>query len=115
MVARPTSVVSSRLRSCEAGATTIAADGDRLGEAHHRGPVIVSWAEIRANAFEPGDGQNLVFHEFAHQLDMLNGAFDGTPDLRSNDLLTIRFEISDTNPLMQERYLRATAVYSIGT
>jgi hypothetical protein len=61
-------------------------ESDRLGEAHYRGPVILSWAEIRQNALEPGYGQNLVFHEFAHQLDMLNGAFDGTPNLPTGDL-----------------------------
>jgi Mlc titration factor MtfA (ptsG expression regulator) len=68
------------------GGATLEEESDRLGEAHHRGPVILSWDEIRANATEPGFGQNLVFHEFAHQLDMLNGAFDGTPNLGSNEL-----------------------------
>ena len=69
-----------------AGGATMQEESDRLGEAHYRGPVILSWAEIRANALEPGYGQNLAFHEFAHQLDMLNGAFDGTPNLPSDDL-----------------------------
>ncbi len=54
-------------------------ESERLGKAHHRGPVILAWAEALDNARRPGFGQNLVFHEFAHQLDMLNGAFDGTP------------------------------------
>jgi MtfA peptidase len=58
---------------------TIEGASERLGEAHHRGPVILAWAEALDNARQPGYGQNLVFHEFAHQLDMLNGAFDGTP------------------------------------
>jgi Mlc titration factor MtfA (ptsG expression regulator) len=69
-----------------AGGATIEEESDRLGEAHHRGPVILSWQEIRENAMAPGYGQNLVFHEFAHQLDMLNGAFDGTPNLATSDL-----------------------------
>ena len=56
-------------------------ESERLGEAHHRGPVVLDWEEALENARRPGYGQNLVFHEFAHQLDMLNGAFDGTPDL----------------------------------
>jgi Mlc titration factor MtfA (ptsG expression regulator) len=30
---------------------------------------------------QAGQGSNLVFHEFAHQLDMLNGAADGVPPL----------------------------------
>jgi Mlc titration factor MtfA (ptsG expression regulator) len=68
------------------GGATVEGESDRLGEAHARGPVIVSWAEIRENALAPGYGQNLVFHEFAHQLDMLNGEFDGTPNLPNGDL-----------------------------
>lgn len=69
-----------------AGGATIEEESDRLGEAHYRGPVVLSWAEIEENARQPGYGQNLAFHEFAHQLDMLNGAFDGTPNLATNEL-----------------------------
>jgi Mlc titration factor MtfA (ptsG expression regulator) len=52
---------------------------EKLGEAHLRGPVILSWAEIREDLHEPWCGRNLVFHEFAHQLDALNGDLDGVP------------------------------------
>jgi Mlc titration factor MtfA (ptsG expression regulator) len=52
-----------------------------LGEAHYRGPVILSWREVLRDGRYPGHGKNLVFHELAHQLDMLNGAADGTPHL----------------------------------
>jgi MtfA peptidase len=69
-----------------AGSVTMVQESDRLGEAHRHGPVILSWAEVRHNALAPGHGQNLVFHEFAHQLDMLNGDFDGTPDLPTREL-----------------------------
>ena len=61
-------------------------DSERLGEAHHHGPIILSWDEVQANAREPGFGQNLVFHEFAHKLDMRNGEMDGTPDMPTRDL-----------------------------
>jgi Mlc titration factor MtfA (ptsG expression regulator) len=69
-----------------AGGATISQESERLGEAHRRGVLILSWKEVRANGLEPGHGQNLVFHEFAHQLDMLNGEFDGTPDLPTREL-----------------------------
>lgn len=52
---------------------------EHLGEAHLHGPVILSWADIAEDAAQPGYGQNLVFHEFAHQLDMQNGEADGVP------------------------------------
>ena len=50
------------------------------GEAWYGGPVIVSWSDV----LEPARGKphNLVIHEFAHQLDMLNGeSADGIPPL----------------------------------
>lgn len=51
------------------------------GEAHHRGPVLVSWSAVRSHALHPGRGENVLFHEFAHRLDMLDGVLDGTPPL----------------------------------
>jgi Mlc titration factor MtfA (ptsG expression regulator) len=48
-----------------------------LGEAWEGGPVVVSWFENKAEA----DGVNVVIHEFAHKLDMANGAIDGMPRL----------------------------------
>jgi MtfA peptidase len=67
-------------------AVTLEGEKNALGAAHHRGPVILAWAETLDNARRPGHGQNVVFHEFAHQLDMLNGDFDGTPALDDEDL-----------------------------
>jgi Mlc titration factor MtfA (ptsG expression regulator) len=54
-------------------------EAERLGQAVSRGPVILSWAELSDDVRHPGRGKNLVLHEFAHQLDMLDGALDGTP------------------------------------
>jgi Mlc titration factor MtfA (ptsG expression regulator) len=81
----PDAFVAREVHAISGGAT-VEEESDHLGEAHHRGPIILSWKETQENANSPGYGQNLVFHEFAHQLDMLNGAFDGTPSLASNDL-----------------------------
>ncbi len=49
------------------------------GEAWLRGPVILSWEDTK-HAGEI-DGDNLVIHEFAHKLDMLNGQANGYPPL----------------------------------
>lgn len=57
----------------------------RLGEAWYRGPVILSWSDIRHEGRHPHRGHNVVFHEFAHQLDMLDGVVNGTPPLRDAD------------------------------
>jgi hypothetical protein len=66
------------------GGETVAADV-RLGEAWYRGPVVLSWAEVSDDSQELGHGRNVVWHEFAHQLDMLDRASDGTPPLASRE------------------------------
>jgi MtfA peptidase len=55
-----------------------------VGQAVYRGPVILSWENVLAEGREPDRG-NTVFHEFAHQLDMLDGVVDGTPPLENED------------------------------
>jgi hypothetical protein len=52
------------------------------GEYWHRGPVVVSWTNTRES---PEHGGNLVFHEFAHHLDDVDGEMDGTPPLESGE------------------------------
>jgi Mlc titration factor MtfA (ptsG expression regulator) len=52
-----------------------------IGEAHRRGPVILSWDAVRRGGIHPELGHNVVYHEFAHKLDMLDGAVDGVPPL----------------------------------
>ncbi len=54
----------------------------RLGESWHRGAVVLSWADVRRGAANVHSGQNVVFHEFAHQLDSTHGKGDSTPILR---------------------------------
>jgi hypothetical protein len=51
------------------------------GEAWLRGPVILAWDETEHAGII--DGHNLVIHEFAHKLDMLNGDANGFPPLHS--------------------------------
>jgi Mlc titration factor MtfA (ptsG expression regulator) len=53
----------------------------RLGEAHYRGPVILSWKAAQRGGALADEGENLVMHEFAHQLDMLDGLADGIPPI----------------------------------
>ena len=52
-----------------------------LGEAQLGGPVILVWDAVRRNARHPEQGHDVVYHEFAHKLDMADGAVDGTPRL----------------------------------
>ncbi|MDF7809477.1 zinc-dependent peptidase [Pontiellaceae bacterium B12219] len=58
-------------------------DGEtaRLGESWNSGVVVLSWNSVLGGARNFEDGQNVVFHEFAHQLDQEDGAADGAPIL----------------------------------
>jgi len=53
----------------------------RLGESSPRGAVVLSWDHVRAGASDVHDCRNVVFHEFAHQLDAEDGRVDGAPPL----------------------------------
>jgi Mlc titration factor MtfA (ptsG expression regulator) len=49
------------------------------GESWHGGPLVLSLADVEASG--QADGYNVVLHEFAHKLDMLNGDANGFPPL----------------------------------
>jgi Mlc titration factor MtfA (ptsG expression regulator) len=49
------------------------------GESWRNGPLVLSMADAWAGG--QGHGHNVVLHEFAHKLDMLNGSADGFPPL----------------------------------
>ncbi|MFU8838528.1 MAG: zinc-dependent peptidase [Thiohalomonadaceae bacterium] len=54
----------------------------RSGEAWQQGPILLAWDAIAPDrvAARPAY-MNLVIHEFAHKLDLLNGVADGYPPL----------------------------------
>jgi MtfA peptidase len=51
------------------------------GQSWLRGPVILAWGAVLGGISNRTDGQNVVFHEFAHQLDEEDGRADGVPVL----------------------------------
>ena len=51
------------------------------GESWSQGPVILSWDDVEYDSFTLRRGYNVVLHEFAHKLDMLNGRANGMPPL----------------------------------
>ena len=57
--------------------------GDDLlsGEAWEQGPVLLAWSEVEQSG--KGEGYNVVVHELAHKIDMLNGEVDGVPPLHA--------------------------------
>ena len=58
----------------------------RLGEAWTSGVVVLSWDDVKQGATDVRDGHNVVFHEFAHQLDTEDGSADGAPVLPNRNL-----------------------------
>ena len=55
------------------------------GESWSTGQVILSWHDTLQGAALPHDGQNVVIHEFAHQLDQESGSANGAPNLARRD------------------------------
>jgi len=51
------------------------------GESWLAGPVVLSWADAEQRGGETG--YNVVIHEFAHKIDMLNGNANGFPPLHA--------------------------------
>jgi Mlc titration factor MtfA (ptsG expression regulator) len=60
----------------------------RQGESWPGGTLVLSWCDVLEGNRLPGDGHNLVFHEFAHQLDQQTGQTNGTPALASREQYT---------------------------
>ncbi|PWB34360.1 zinc-dependent peptidase [Pseudomonas sp. SDI] len=71
-------------------------DGEHSGEAWLQGPVILAWPGVLASG--GWDGYNLVIHELAHKLDMLNGDANGLPPLHSD------MRVSDWAEAMQQAF-----------
>ena len=49
------------------------------GKSHHRGPLSLTWDVVNIETGHPEHDHNVVYHEFAHKVDMLNGFVDDTP------------------------------------
>jgi Mlc titration factor MtfA (ptsG expression regulator) len=71
-------------------------DGEHSGEAWLQGPVILAWPGVQESG--AWEGYNLVIHELAHKLDMLNGDANGLPPLHHN------MRIEDWAHTMQSAY-----------
>ena len=71
-----------------------------IGQAFQQGPLIIIWDAALRGGRHPESGHNVIYHEFAHKLDMLDGAADGTPPLRN------RAEYRDWILTCSREYLR---------
>lgn len=73
------------------------------GESWHKGPVVLSWEDTEQAGHI--DGDNLVIHEFAHKLDVLNGQTNGFPPLhRGMDPTRWSEAMTEAYEDLQQRY-----------
>jgi len=79
----PSTVIVPRRRQgvLELPPTAPAVETAILGQAFQRGAVIIAWDRALAGARDEDGDDNVVLHEFAHEIDMHDGAADGTPPL----------------------------------
>lgn len=71
-------------------------DDERSGETSFQGPVILAWPGVESGG--GWDAYNLVIHELAHKLDMLDGDANGLPPLHRD------MRIADWASAMQAAY-----------
>ena len=71
-------------------------DGEHSGEAWQQGPVILAWPGVQSGG--GWEAYNLVIHELAHKLDMLNGDANGLPPLHQD------MHVNDWATAMQEAF-----------
>ncbi len=81
VIVHPRTVMLRGARGTGIGSVQSSSPRPVHGQAHYRGPVLLSWSAVRNGLRWPERGNNVVYHEFAHQLDMLDGSVDGTPPL----------------------------------
>ena len=72
-----------RATSIRRGPGRLVLEGEdaRLGESWTTGSLVLAWDAVRGGAADIHDGHNVVYHEFAHQLDAEDGAVSGSPSL----------------------------------
>lgn len=83
--------VSEKINKAEG--TIIPQNSIRHGESWDYGTVVLSWKDVLRGAANKNDGRNLVFHEFAHQLDSEGGSVNGAPYLPKRSMYRIWAEV----------------------
>jgi Mlc titration factor MtfA (ptsG expression regulator) len=102
IIVYPSTVIPPRRKPgfFETPLTPVESEHPIIGQAFQQGPVIIIWDAALHDGRHPESGHNVIYHEFAHKLDMLDGAADGTPPLRD------RAEYRDWVQTCSREYLR---------
>ena len=86
IIVYPSAFVVDRAQSSAGGVVSEGRKG-LLGESWSNGKVILAWDNVLHGSRNFVDGQNVVLHEFAHQLDSESGATNGAPILAGSNCL----------------------------
>ncbi|MHC4395094.1 MAG: M90 family metallopeptidase [Planctomycetota bacterium] len=87
----------------------------RLGESWQNGPVVLAWDSVTGGTRNIADGQNVVLHEFSHQLDQEDGAADGAPILEHrSDYVTWARILSEEYKALRKKRRRKTVMRKYG-
>jgi hypothetical protein len=92
IIVYPNAYLVEHIKRMPAG-VEIEAKDVRHGESWAHGTIVLSWDDVLQGAEQPGDGENLVFHEFAHQLDHEDGATNGAPYLPKRSMYATWAEV----------------------
>ena len=66
--------------ACQSSLVNVSSETRSMDSWEH-GPLVLSLADVQLDLEQPWDGYNVVLHEMAHKLDMLDGPPDGMPPL----------------------------------
>jgi len=86
IIVHPSTVTLTGARGAPVAGLMTDAPMPILGQAMQRGPIIIAWDSAANDARHPERGHNVVFHEFAHKLDMLDEVTDGVPPMPRDEL-----------------------------
>jgi len=86
VIVRPRSVRRIRVSEGPVPGVVEESSMDLAGEAADgNGPLVLAWDSVVSDTRHPQRGHNVVIHEFAHKIDLLDGMFDGTPPILEED------------------------------
>lgn len=85
VIMRAGSYVGSQIQSIQSGpfGPQLHSETARIGEADRNGPVLLSWRDVQQQCRDAPYGRNVILHEFAHLLDMVDGDVDGMPPMQN--------------------------------
>jgi Mlc titration factor MtfA (ptsG expression regulator) len=110
----PAAYIAKETRYLESGIVEEGYD-IRLGESWRHGSVVLSWDDVRRDSADIHDGHNVVFHEFAHQLDSSEGRGDSSMVLQQRSTFIAWARVLHKNYVKLQQDLSANRATLLGS